>query len=170
MSYRYDFDMFSVVPDAVQHEFADALGELGVADQPKQQVALFRDPKLVDALRSADEPIRQLFLESGFGFNVYDSGAPEGLYPAKDEEARTACLLKLSQNIKSLPDLRSRDWGGFDLRAFLGYVKSARPMDEEGIEAAAEFGDRHLRRKRLLSIGLLAGAVMAAGSALGTFL
>ncbi|MBO9449253.1 hypothetical protein J7426_03225 [Tropicibacter sp. R16_0] len=169
MSYSYDFDMFSVMPDEVQKEFQGFLNDIGMAAAATQQVALFRDPGLAEALRSADEEIKQMFLDSGFGFNVYHSGAPQGRFPARDENARNACVSRLAKNMGKVENLKDRDWGGFDIVAFLDYFQSAEPMDEVEITALHQDIARQARkykmRRRMAQAGLALGCTMVVGAA-----
>lgn len=169
MSLSYDFDMFSVVPDEVQNEFQGFLNDIGMAAAATQQVALFRDPAVVEALRRADDEIRQMFLDSGFGLNVYQSGAPEGRFPARDENARNTCVSRLAQSMGQVESLKDRDWGGFDLLAFLDYFRSAEPTDEVEIAALnqAQFGlaRKYKMRRRMAQAGLALGCTMVVGAA-----
>jgi hypothetical protein len=150
---NYDFDMHSIIPDAVQRKNQGFFNELGVSALMSRQIALWRDPQVVEALRRADEPVRQLFLKSGFGVNRYDSGAPAGRYPARDENARLHCLQRLTDNwIEALEgdELDGADWGGFDIAAFLISVAEAEPIDEVEIDAfAAKLRGQARQREQL---------------------
>lgn len=169
MAYAYDFDMFSIMPDEVQKEFQGFLNDIGMAHTATQQVALFRDPELVEALRGAEEEIQQMFLDAGFGLNVYHSGAPEGRFPACDENARNVCVSRLADNMGKLENLKDRNWGGFDILAFLKYFEAAQPMDE--VEIAAHQQDlarqarRYRLRRRAAQAGLALGCTMVVGAA-----
>ncbi|SLN31161.1 hypothetical protein TRL7639_01304 [Falsiruegeria litorea R37] len=169
MSYSYDFDMFSVMPDEVQQKFQGFLNDIGMAHTATQQVALFRDPGLVEALRGADEEIKQMFLDSGFGLNVYHSGAPNGRFPARDENARNVCVSRLAKNMGKIENLKDRDWGGFDVVAFLDYFQSAEAMDEVEIAAfqqdLARQSRKYRMRRRMAQLGLSVGCIMVVGAA-----
>lgn len=135
MALKYDFDMHSVFGEAV---FADPkigamLKQTGFsADMPANKVALFRDQRTVDALRAAPDHLRKLLLDSGFGLNRYDSGAPEGYYPARDEAARNHVLAQLAENAKTMQPDRAGPVhplpGEFDLGDFMVYLASAKPL------------------------------------------
>ncbi|WP_164658068.1 hypothetical protein [Tropicibacter sp. Alg240-R139] len=169
MSYSYDFDMFSIMPDDVRQEFQGALNDIGCGHMFSEQVALFRDPALAEALAGADEDIKQMFLDSGFGLNVYHSGAPAGRFPARDENARNACVSRLADNMGKVENLKGRDWGGFDVVAFLDYYQSAEPMDEVEIAALHQDLARQARtykvRRRMAQAGLALGCTMVVGAA-----
>ena len=95
MPLRYDFDMFSAIDESIidDPKYKDLFASAGIrSDMAANKVALFRDQKTVDALRAAPEPLRRYLLDCGFGLNRFDSGAPDGYYPAKDEAARLRVL------------------------------------------------------------------------------
>lgn len=169
---RYDFDMHSIFPDEVQKQFQGMFSDLGVTAMTTKQVALWRDPAVVEALRRADAPVRQLFLDAGFGINCYDSGAPVCRYPARDEAARNRCIAKLAEALKAHgPALKGVDWGGLELAKFLEYLVVAQPIDEVDIAALAQVQARAVQtRKRstwVLRLGLALMAVPAIAWALG---
>lgn len=169
MDFKYDFDMFSVFPDEVRQEFQGMLNEIGMGSIGTEQVALFRDPALVEALQGADEAVKQLFLDAGFGLNVYDSGAPEGRYPGHDEAARNLCVHKLAENIAASEGLRDANWNGFDLGDFLTYLSAATPID--AIEMQAQAAPPPVAKKKpLLRLGLMAGGAMVMVSTVGILL
>ena len=170
MGLSYDFDMFSVIPDEVQSKFQGMFNELGVSAMMSQQRALWRDPGVVDALMRADEPVKELFRASGFGINHYESGAPAGRYPARDDAARNSCLRRLAENIKAMPDLKRHNWGGFDLGEFILQTAKARPIDEVEIaalhRAAAQQARQRKRARAVLAAGVALMAVPIVGMAL----
>ncbi|MFQ1700489.1 hypothetical protein ACJ5NV_07825 [Loktanella agnita] len=90
-------------------------------------VAMWRDPEVLAALRRADPVVQKYFRDSGFGAATYDSGAPSGRYPEADEEPRADIIGKLTTNVHHV-DVEGLNWGGFDLRAFLGYLGTAEPI------------------------------------------
>lgn len=133
MALNYDFDMFDVVPSDVSDdpELQQFLNDAGFDMAPEMgQIALFREIRTADALRNAPEPIRAFFLESGFGLNTYDSGAPCGRYPAKDEEARLDLIRRLTENAVNFP-LANAETGGADfcLSDFLDQLGKSSPID-----------------------------------------
>ncbi|WP_120501049.1 hypothetical protein [Roseovarius sp. EL26] len=168
MSFKYDFDMFSVVPDEMKQEFQNAFDDLGMGGQASEEVALFRDPALAVALQNADDEVRQLFLNAGFGLNIYDSGAPDDRYLAKDEERRTACINRFAQRVINERDVLSRNWNGFDIDAFLDHVSRASAIEETGVieetGPAPEIVEKpkHSNVIRLASLGVVAASVVLA--------
>lgn len=136
MSLTYDFDIFDVIPDAAASgsQLDNFLSDIGF--RPKQEnatVALFRDVRTAEALRNAPPALRDYFVACGFGLNTYMSGAPSGCYPAKDEAARLALILRLAQNASrfDLPPPEHNAEGGdvFRLGAFLEALECATPVD-----------------------------------------
>ena len=170
MGFNYDFDMFSVIPEEVRQEFQGLFNEIGMGAAIGEQVALFRNPDLVQALSAADEDVKNLFLESGFGLNVYDSGTPQGRYPGHDEDARNTCLRKLADNIAASSDLKDADWGGFNLEDFLAYVVAARPIDQIELQAIASAQQEQQKKKSWARLGLVAGGALVAVSTVGIVL
>ena len=167
MSFNYDFDMFSVILDEVRQQFQGQLNDLGMGAITTDQVALFRDPALAEALRSADERIKNLFLDAGFGLNVYHSGAPEGRYPSHDEAARNACMCKLSDTLEAAGNLKGANWGGFDMLAFVDYFVAAEPIDEVEMQAIANVYQASKKKQAMLKLGMMTGGAMIAVSTLG---
>jgi hypothetical protein len=106
MALKYDFDIFEVIPSSAgQDPQLDGL-LAQFADQSRDEqtfVALFRDSRTAEALRNAPDLLRDYFIASGFGLNTFDSGAPEGRYPASDEQARLAIIGKLAENASTFP-------------------------------------------------------------------
>lgn len=121
MTLSYDFDMFSTVPADLRDEFGDD------ADALDEQRALFRDPATVEALKGASREIGRCFLKSGFGLNVYDSGAGPGRFPKADAPARAQVIEDLMTNLERLPD--GLNWNGFDIEAFAMAALNAKPLD-----------------------------------------
>jgi len=160
MDYRYDFDMFSIIPDEIQKQFQGLFNDTGVSAKMTEQIALFRDPELVSALQHADEEVKQLFLDSGFGLNVFDSGAPTGRYPSCDEGARNACISRFRQNIAASKELVHFDWGGFQIADFLMYLASAEPIDQIDMQAPTVANQSAPPRHIIAKVGLLAGGVL----------
>lgn len=133
MTLTYDFDIFDVVPPDVDAdpELQAFLIRNGLQKQlDTQQIALFRSEDTAEALRKAPAPLRNYLIESGFGLNTYDSGAPYGRYPARDEEARLALIARLTENAPRF-DLSEADAaaGGFSLSDFLAHLAEAAPID-----------------------------------------
>jgi hypothetical protein len=140
MSLSYDFDMFSVIPQAF---FDDAklgsdLRRAGLShDQRQNRVALFREPETASALARAPADIRAYLRKAGFGTKTYSSGASPGRFPSRDEPARLQVLRALRDNAAefALPSpggLRPPP-GEFDLHTFLLAAIDARPMDMPSI-------------------------------------
>ncbi|NEX47375.1 hypothetical protein [Pseudotabrizicola algicola] len=148
MALAYDFDIFEVIPDAGTSDpeldgFLTAAGF--VSKTEAATVALFRDPRTAEALRRAPPALREYFVASGFGFNTYDSGAPAGRYPAKDEAARLAVIFRLTENASrhALPRPDDAPEGGevFRLGAFLAELDRAQPIDMPEPPAVHVLGD-----------------------------
>jgi len=156
MALAYDFDIFEVIPDSGKPDpqldgFLTAAGF--VSRDECATVALFRDPRTAEALRRAPSALRDYFVASGFGFNTYQSGAPAGRYPAKDEAARLAIILRLTENVSchALPRLDDAPEGGdvFRLGAFLAELDHAQPIEMVHVvvsDACDARGDMNLRR------------------------
>lgn len=132
MALRYDFDMVAITPEGLPDQF----GDLAVTGMATEKRAMFRDARVVAALEQADEKVRTFFLESGFALQVYDSGAPSGLYPARDEDARVHVIERLTANLGS-HDLAGARWGGFDFQSFLASLDAAKPLEDERLLAPA---------------------------------
>ena len=130
MALRYDFDMVTVNPDGLPDQFGD-LAATGVA---AEKTAMFRDPNAVEALQAADEAVRTFFVDSGFGLQDFDSGAPPGRYPASDEDHRIRVIERLTANLGT-HDLTGANWGTFDFQAFLSGLDVATPLDDETLLA-----------------------------------
>ncbi len=133
--------------------------------------AMFRDQATVDALQGADPAVQAFFTDSGFALKTYNSGAPPGRYPARDEEARTYVIERLSENL-SLHDLNGAHWGGFDFRAFMTSLSEVEPVDDELLAPtgprridedllAARLASRQKKGKRRMAFGgLLLGFIL----------
>ncbi|MEO1641083.1 MAG: hypothetical protein AAFU41_17740 [Pseudomonadota bacterium] len=137
MALRYDFDMFSIMPETVQDKFSSEFDKLGLTGMMSEQKAMFRDPNTVEALRTADQVVQDYFLASGFGLNTYDSGAPAGRFPAKDEEARAEIIDNLTKNLQS-HDLKGANFGGFNFSDFLTSIGEANPITMPSKSAAPD--------------------------------
>lgn len=170
MDFKYDFDMFSIIPDEVRQEFQGMLNDVGMGAVATEQKALFRDPLLVDALQSADEVVKNVFLEAGFGLNVYDSGAPDDRYPGHDEDARNACVRKLADTIAETEGLNEANWGGFSLEDFLEYLTVAKPIDVMEMQAVEQVYETQKKKRSMLRLGLVAGGAMVTVSTVGLVL
>jgi len=157
---HYDFDMLTVVPRA---------GPPG-SGAGREAMAQFRDPRVVEMLRRADEAVRDIFTEAGFGLNVYRSGAPAGRYPAADAAARDAALRRFGEVLEQWHDarpevMRGLDWGGFRVGDFVAAAEAARPIQPAELAAwRAEQSARFRRRREAARRGT--GARMLARRAL----
>ncbi|WP_400085260.1 hypothetical protein [Yoonia sp. R78084] len=158
MALRYDFDMMEVPPTGVAGEKA----------------AMFRDPATVAALKEADASVQAYFSDSGFVLQEYNSGAPPGRYPMRDEEARIALIDRLTANLDAY-DLANVNWGGFDFDAFMNALSTAEPVEDELLAPlpgagtgdltdeiiAARIASRQKKGRRMLALGgLLLGLVL----------
>jgi len=133
--------------------------------------AMFRDPQTVDALNNADLAVQSLFTDSGFALKRYDSGAPPGRFPSRDEAARAQVIERLSANL-STHNLKGADWGGFDFQAFMRSLSEAEPIEAEllaptgqrSINAdllAARLASRQKKgRRRMAFGGLMLGFIL----------
>lgn len=127
MALTYDFDMFAVVPDDVQARYGDTLAEIGLGRFLDTRIAMFRDPATVAALKGADRKIRDCFLRSQFGLDVYDSGLGAGQFPAEDGPARSAAIERLMSHLEALPE--DLNWNGFDINDFAMAAVNAQPAE-----------------------------------------
>ena len=170
MALTYDFDMFSIMPEDLQDKFGGMFDNVGATGVMGEQLAMFRDPQTVAALERADQAVRTYFLESGFGMQVYSSGAPPGRYLEKDGDARIAVIEKLTANLAT-HDLDGADWGGFEFPKFMESLAIAEPLDDETLLAptphnqqAAEprpAAPRPARGRRLIAfLGLVLGLIL----------
>lgn len=166
---RYDYDMFSLIPDEVQGQFQEMFNELGVNEMTSEQKGLWRDTDVVEALLGADPVIKDLFINAGFGINHYFSGAPEGRFFSRDTQAREqiedAFLDALSEGLDN-GSLDGANWNGFVLEDFLEYLETARPIDEVEVaemQAWAQQAAKAKTKKKLVALGVLAAGVMAIG-------
>ncbi|WP_205627899.1 hypothetical protein [Ruegeria marisrubri] len=138
----------------------------------KNKVALFRDVKTADALRRASPGIRRLFVNSGFGLNTYDSGVPDGFYPAEDEAVRNRIIRQFIKNMKETP-LTGEYCGEFDISEFLSYILAARPFpatdsrrrSREPVDTGADPA-HPARRVALYRIGFAVGLAVLAFAAI----
>ena len=139
MALSYDFDIHYVLPKELAGD--DAIGgmlaDIGISlDSPKNVVALFRDPETVNALRGASENVKAYFQASGFGLNVYDSGAGPGRFPAEDETQRNNIVHRLTENLPNF-DLQGEDLNGFSFADFIGAIAEAQPVSMQSPEPTA---------------------------------
>lgn len=168
MALRYDFDMVAVTPTGLPEQF-DNLAVTGMA---AEKVAMFRDPGTVAALKQADPAVQAYFTDSGFALQEYNSGAPAGRYPMRDEDARVALIDRLSANLDSY-DLAEVNWGGFDFDAFMNALSTAEPVEDTLLAPvpgtsdlsdeiiAARVASRQKKGRRMLALGgLLLGLVL----------
>lgn len=128
---KYDFDIQLVAP--ITYFRDPKLNQLFRNDSLSAglgggYVAFFRDKQAAEALISASPKVQEFFRASGFGFATFDSGAPEGFYPAEYEAAHLDVLARLSENLK-VYDLTGEDTNAFDFTDFLSNALSARPID-----------------------------------------
>ena len=173
---RYDYDMYSLIPDEVQSEFQGMFNDLGVSEMMSQQSALWRDPAVVEALMGADQSVKDLFRNAGFGINMYESGAPEGRFFERDTAARQQLedtfLDVLAERLDD-GSLDGANWNGFDLEAFLEYLETARPIDEVEVaqeQAAAFHASQAKSRKKMFAMIGLGIGVMVMGYVLAAVL
>jgi len=157
MSFRYDFDMYAVRAKDVQENLADTFAKANPRAKATDYVAMFRDPALVKALRNAGKDVRDFFADSGFKFDVYDSGAPTGRYPADQEAARTYCIERMTDAFRRLPRNPERDWNGFDMVAFTQSIVKATPIEitprparEAEVDIVAQEEFQFVQQKRMI--------------------
>ena len=157
MALKYDFEMFTVIPEDLQIRVeAEGLPR----ELAGRKIALFRDPLTASALRRASDEVQAAFQAAGFGFNVYDSGTPEGRYPAEDAQHRDWVLAKLGDALDQI-DTEDADFGGFSLLDFLDHLHQASPIGEPATYAipnAPAIPARHLGG---LGLGAAFATVMA---------
>ena len=172
MPLKYDFDMFTIMPDAVQSQFREQINELGLTQMMSQQIALFRDPNTAEALRQTDPVVQQFFLDAGFGMNTYSSGAPDGRYFKRDEDARVERMMKLADlMMERSEDLRGANWGSFEYGQFLEALEAAEPIDE--IEVPQQMPPRAKRasgKKTVARLVMVCGLAMIAYAVNATLL
>ena len=168
MALRYDFDMVAVTPTGLPDQFDD----LAVTGMAAEKVAMFRDPETVAALKQADAAVQAYFTDSGFALQEFNSGAPAGRYPMRDEDARVALIDRLSANLDSY-DLADVNWGGFDFDAFMNALSTAEPVEDALLApvagatdlseeiVAARIASRQKKGRRMLALGgLILGLVL----------
>ncbi len=168
MALRYDFDMVAMTPEGLPDQF----GDLALTGVGAEKVAMFRDPNTVAALHKADPAVRTYFTESGFALAQFDSGAPAGRFPSRDEDARIAVIDRLTANLET-HDLADAAWGGFDFDAFMDALSEAEPVEDELLaptkpspqveqaRAAARIASQRKKGRRMLALGgLLLGLVL----------
>lgn len=125
----YDFYMFAATPVEIRQKYSKLLEAFDIEEQAAQQLALFRDPKAVEAIATASDDVRNCFLDAGFGLTSYDRGIRGGGFPAEDTEARAVVMAQLRENLAALP--ADADWNGFDIDAFLAAADAAEPVKRE---------------------------------------
>jgi hypothetical protein len=154
---KYDFEMFTVIPEDQQIRVeAEGLPRKLAG----RKIALFRDPLTAAALRRASGDVQAAFQEAGFGFNVYDSGAPEGRFPDEDTPERDRVLVNLGETLDEI-DIETADFGGFSLNDFLDHLHCASPIEVETLQftpTPAGFASRSLSG---LGVGAAFATVMA---------
>jgi len=155
---NYDFDMFSVIPDTLFGDpkrggFLKAVG--AGADDRRNKIALFRDPRTAEALAAAPERVRDFFFAAGFGLNTYASGAPQGCYPRADHDHRQLTLRAFLDFPRDL--LAPAPGQAFDPHRFLADAVSAEPikMDDDKEVVAQRQGIKIFG----FSLGEIAGGV-----------
>ena len=181
MTLNYDIDFFSIFPEEIfsSDGTGDFLKEIGFqSDQAQNKVAMFRDPKTLQALQNAPENVRAFVTEIGIGMNVYDSGAPIGRYLASDEQYREPIFHKFFVSM-ALPEVKAMletdvPEGEFSLSDFWNYNLEAKPiegptpssvtqsekpglMDKLGIELTGS--PEQQRKTKQTYLGLAAGGV-----------
>ncbi|MDO8883910.1 MAG: hypothetical protein U0934_11185 [Pseudotabrizicola sp.] len=141
MALAYDFDIFQIIPDtgSSDSELSGFLNAIGFSPPPEAAtVALFRDPRTADALRRAPPGLRAYLLDSGFGLNTFDSGAPRGRYPARDEAARLDLIRRLTDNARShdlpRPDDSAEGGDVFRLGEFLAELDKTAPIQMPDVD------------------------------------
>ena len=147
---RYDFDMFSVIPDEVRQQFQGMLNDVGAGAMATQQTALWRDPAVVAALQGADESVKQLFWDAGFGINQYDSGAPNDRFLSRDAEERDKRIwsfMELFANRLMDGSMKGANWNGFDPHAFLEHAQACTAIDEVEVAAMDQAPNTQVHRK-----------------------
>lgn len=174
MALSYDFDIFDVIPadSGDDPDLQALLARLGrtspLQDGVQDSIALFRNEATAEALRRAPAPLKEYFLAAGFGLNTYDSGAPSGRYPARDEEARLALIHRLTALAPNYPlSEPPAEEGAFSLADFLHQLTQAEPVALEdavmphkavaGSLAPVSESDGRSRRLSLPAFGALAG-------------
>jgi hypothetical protein len=125
MALRYDFDMVAMTPKGLPEQF----GDLAVTGIAAEKIAMFRDQNTVAALKQADVAVQIYFTDSGFALQSFDSGAPAGRFPARDEDARIDVIDRLSSNLEA-HDLSDVDWGGFDFESFMDALSTAEAVED----------------------------------------
>jgi hypothetical protein len=169
MTLQYDFDLGQVMPEGLPEAFGD-LERTGVS---AERAAMFRDPQTVAALKQADPAVQEFFIDSGFALQSYDSGAPAGRFPKRDEAARITIIEQLTKNL-SQHALEGAHWGGFDFPAFMRALGAAKVLDDDALLApstsetranpelaAAQQASRRLHRRRAIAKGgLLVGLLL----------
>ncbi len=138
MTLKYDFDFFSIIPDAVvQGKHKDFLSEIGFdAGASQNKMPMFRYPETLAALSRAPDEVKHFMANMGFGGVIYDSGAPAGNYLPADERYRKEVMGKLFveqalPNVKAMMSANVPD-GEFSLSDFWEYNIAATPVGSIG--------------------------------------
>ena len=140
MSIEYDFDIFNILPESVRNYLSQEYEGLedvfdrviGDKDDPRNQIALFRDPKASEALKSSDPRLLEAFKKAGFGLANYHSGAPKGRFAKSDEPARTRIFETLIREIERLPSEVIYPQPFYVIK-FLAHAKRARPIRDSAV-------------------------------------
>lgn len=104
MPLKYDFDIYSEIPRGIFNDETRIRPMSSVDGHEywdKHKVALFRDPKTVDAFNLAPKKIRTIFLQSCFGVSPSYSEVPKGYYLQNEEEFRIHVFAELEKNLNS---------------------------------------------------------------------
>lgn len=179
MALNYDFDIHWIMPREITNDpkFSEMLGDIGFnANARGNYVALFRDPGTADAIRGSSATVRAFFEHCGFGFNVYDSGAPAGRYPKEDEAARLDVLNRMSESLKEFK-LKDEDFNGFNFGEFMSYVVRAEPIDMGDVPAPPAGNEWEIASQQLAAkerngaarLILLIGLALVGAAILGAF-
>lgn len=126
---KYDFDMLSVTPKALQTKYAELLNRFDMSEQAGQQIAMFRDPETANALAGACDAVRDCFIACGFALNSYDSGLGDAQYASDDKEGRARILARLQEHVEALPG--DVAWNGFDIGDFFVAAYGAMPAPRQ---------------------------------------
>lgn len=170
MQLSYDFDMFSVIPQAFFEDpkVGPRLRGVGLNhDHRQNRVALFRDPATAEALKRAPQGVQDYLRAAGFGTKTFGSGAPPGRYPARDELARMAVLCALRQLAPSYPlpeaSAPRAAPGEFEVREFLMAALEAKPYEMAADRRALKLQERPDPERVTLSLAGVVGLTVAFG-------
>ena len=130
MALKYDFEMFTVIPEDQQIRVeAEGLPR----ELAGRKIALFRDPLTAAALRKAS---RTMFRPRFPGGRVRvqrlsTAARRRGGFPEEDAQDRDRVLTTVWAKRWMSVDLETADFGGFDLNDFLDHLHSASPIEVE---------------------------------------